>query len=159
MDNHQTPDYDAMFRASQTSAHPNESHTVLVKGAYEAEDVPPYTEQVIHPEVLNPDGRPIKPPHSKPSADTFGTVAAILGVVSFILIFLGMFLHFLMWMNVLVCLTGITFGIIALMKQAASRVFGILGIILCIFNLVVEVICIVISIIGSGISALFRLFA
>ncbi len=155
-----TQDYDAMFRASQKNNYPKPGqeqpsqeeplHQILKEGQYG------------NPDGTMPQPQPYEPPQIKQksglSPEYLGIISVIIGLVGFILIFVGMFLHFFMWLNILVLLTGIGFGIAALLKKAANRVFGIIGIILGIFNLLVQLICLIVVMIGSGISAAVRLF-
>ena len=86
-------------------------------------------------------------------------ISAIIGVVALVLVFLGMFVHFIMWLNILICLTGIGFAIAALIKRdTAGRIFAVIGTVLCIFDLIVQLICIIVVAISSGISAIIKLF-
>lgn len=153
------PDYDAMFRSSQQSKYPNPQHTALSQDA----PLPPHGQrapsenETAQPEVLDATGRPVRPP-SRVSAEVLGFVSVIIGVAAFILVFAGMFFHFLMWLNLLLCLTGIGFGAAALFKRSAGAVIGIIGVALCMFDLLAEVICMLIVAVTSGISAIFHLF-
>ena len=45
----------------------------------------------------------------------------------------------------------------ALLKDTAARVLGVIGIVACLFDLIVELICMIVVAVGSGISAIFRL--
>lgn len=155
------PDYDAMYRKSQnrsfsgddqsTESEPFE-HTYLQKGEY-----PRYENETVQPEVLDQNGRPLNSSRGI-SSDMLGIVSLIIAVVSFILIFVGMFAHFVLWLNILICLTGIGFGIAALLSKSSFRVFGIIGIIVAIFDLIVDLICMVVLAVSSGISAIYNIF-
>ncbi len=160
MDNNAKPDYDAMFRSSQQPKYPNPKHTALSQDA----PLPPHGQreqtqnEVLHGEVLDATGRPLQAPR-RVSAEALGFVSLIIGVAAFILIFVGMFFRFFMWLNILLCLTGIGFGIAALLKPSSgAKIIGIIGVGLCIFDLLAEVICMLIVAITAGISAIFHLF-
>ena len=159
-----TQDYDAMFRASQKNNYPKPGqeqpaqeeplHQILKQGEYGSSDgtMPqpqPYEPQPYEPQIKQKSGF---------SPEYLGIISIIIGIVGFILIFVGMFLHFFMWLNILILLTGIGFGIAALLKKALNRVFGIIGIVIGIFNLLVQLICMIVVLISSGISAAVNLF-
>lgn len=157
----QKQDFDAMFRESQISKFPKEnaSHEKRFdeqfRESYQKQSNP---KAPVTPEVLDSAGHPIKKPE-RVSGSVLGIVAAIIGVVAFILVFLGMFAHFIMWLNILICLTGIGFAIAALIKRdTAGRIFAVIGTVLCIFDLLVQLICMIVVIISSGISAIINLF-
>lgn len=155
-----TQDYDAMFRASQKNNFPKPGqeqpaqeeplHQILKEGQYG------------DPDGTMPQPQPYEPPKVKRqssfSPEYLGIISIIIGVVGFILIFVGMFLNFFMWLNILVLLTGIGFGIAALLKKALNRVFGIIGIVIGVFNLLVQLICLIVVMIKAGVSAAVNLF-
>ena len=153
-------DFDAMYRKSQNRSFSGDSqssenepfeHTYLQKGEY-----PRYENETVQPEVLDQNGQPLNKSRGF-SSDMLGIVSLIIAVVSFILIFVGMFAHFVLWLNILICLTGIGFGIAALLSKSSFRVFGIIGIIIAIFDLIVNLICMVILAVSSGISAIYNI--
>lgn len=152
-------DFDAMYRKSQKSSFSGDDqsaenepfeHKYLQKGEY-----PRYENETVQPEVLDQNGRPLNKPRGVSSV-TLGFVALILGITAFILIFVGMFAHFVLWINILVCLIGIGFGIAALLSRASSKALGIAGILIAIFDLLVNLICIIVTAVSSGISAIFN---
>lgn len=151
-------DYDAMFRQSQQNPfrkpEEQQAQTDLTLHRQQRKE---YRETVT-PEVLDATGRPMDR-HSRGglSPELCGVISLIIGAVSFILIFLGMFFHFFMWLNILLCVVGIGFGIAALLKNTAARILGIIGIVACLFDLIVELICMVVVAVSSGISAIFHL--
>ena len=159
MDN--KPDYDAMFTSSQNNpfAKPEEQrnqYDEMYRNSMQKSAKPKTPD---NPEVLDQGAQPylnMKKPAASP--ETLGLISLIIGIAAFVLIFVGMFLRAFLWLNVLLCLVGIGFGIAALMKNTLNRVFGIIGIILGIFDLLVNVICMIVLAIGSGISAIFHLF-
>lgn len=156
MDN--KPDYDAMFADSQKNpfakpdAEKNQYDEMYRQSMQKKQYKKPETTEEKEAPYLR-----MKQPSSY-SPEYLGFVSLIIGVAAFILIFIGMFLHFFMWLNIVICLTGIGFGIAALLKKTASRVLGIIGIILCVFDLLVQLICMIVVALGSGISAIFRAF-
>lgn len=151
-------DYDAMFRQSQQNPFrkPEEQQTqsdfMLQRQQREQH------RETVTPQVLDAAGRPVNDrSRSGLSPELCGIISLIIGAVSFILIFLGMFFHFFMWLNILLCLVGIGFGIAALLKNTAARILGIIGIVACLFDLLVELICMIVVAVSSGISAIFHL--
>lgn len=151
-------DYDAMFRQSQQNPFrkPEEQQAqtdFMLQQRQQREQ----RRETVTPEVLDATGRPVEKRSGGLSPVLCGVISLIIGAVSFILIFLGMFFHFLMWLNILFCLAGIGFGIAALLKDTAARVLGVIGIVACLFDLIVELICMIVVAVGSGISAIFRL--
>ena len=145
-------DYDAMFRQSQQNPFrkPEEQQArtdFMLQQRQQREQ----RRETVTPEVLDATGRPVEKRSGGLSPVLCGVISLIIGAVSFILIFLGMFFHFFMWLNILFCLAGIGFGI------AAARVLGVIGIVACLFDLIVELICMIVVAVGSGISAMFRL--
>lgn len=131
-------DYDAMFRQSQQNPFrkPEEQQT-------QSDFMLQRQQREQHRETVTPE--------------LCGIISLIIGAVSFILIFLGIFFHFFMWLNILLCLVGISFGIAALLKNTAARILGIIGIVACLFDLLVELICMIVVAVSSGISAIFHL--
>lgn len=157
----QERDYDAMFRESQLSKFPKENASQekrfdeQFRESYQKRSEP---KAPVTPEILDSTGRPIKKAERVPGS-VLGIISAIIGAVAFILVFLGMFVHFIMWLNILICLTGIGFAIAALIKRdTAGRIFAVIGTVLCIFDLLVQLICIIVVAISSGISAIIKLF-
>ena len=157
----QERDYDAMFRESQLSKFPKENASQekrfdeQFRESYQKQSKP---KAPVTPEVLDSTGRPIKKAE-RVSGNTLGIISVVIGVVAFVLVFLGMFVHLIMWLNILICLTGMGFAIAALIKRdTAGRIFAVLGIILGIFDLLVQLICMIVVVISSGISAIFHLF-
>lgn len=151
-------DYDAMFRKSQQNPfrkpekQQTQSDFMLQRQQREQH------RETVTPEVLDAAGRPVNDRRrSGLSPELCGIISLIIGAVSFILIFLGMFFHFFMWLNILLCLVGIGFGIAALLKNTAARILGIIGIVACLFDLLVELICMIVVAVSSGISAIFHL--
>lgn len=157
MDNNTPTDYDAMFRASQKRfSDPNKPDEEPEALRHERLKRP--AEEPVTPEVL--DSVPQQQRRlgsSGISPEITGIISVIIGVVAFILIFIGMFAHFIMWLNLLIILTGIGFGIAALIRKSVGRLFGIIGVVLGVFDLLVQLICMIIVIISSGVSALFKL--
>lgn len=101
-------DYDAMFRQSQQNPFrkPEEQQTqsdfMLQRQQREQH------RETVTPQVLDAAGRPVNDrSRSGLSPELCGIISLIIGAVSFILIFLGMFFHFFMWLNILLCLVGI----------------------------------------------------
>ena len=161
MDNNPKPDYDEMFRRSQITPYSNgrsesdQTFDSLYRQQYAKKEK---KRETVTPEVLDSDGRPINR-KTAVSGNVLGLISAVIGVVSFILIFLGLFFRFFMALNILLCLAGIGFGAAALMKKDnAGRLLAVAGIALCIFDLVVQLICTVVVAVSSGISAIFGLF-
>ena len=157
----QERDYDAMFRESQISKFPKENTSQekrfdeQFRESYQKHSKP---KAPVTPEILDSTGRPIKKAERVPGS-ILGIISAIIGAVAFVLVFLGMFVHFIMWLNILICLTGIGFAIEALIKRdTAGRIFAVIGIVLCIFDLLVQLICMIVVAISSGISAIINLF-
>ena len=131
----QERDYDAMFRESQEKRFDEQ-----FRESYQKRSEP---KAPVTPEILDSTGRPIKKAERVPGS-ILGMISAIIGVVALVLVFLGMFVHFIMWLNILICLTGIGFAIAALIKRdTAGRIFAVIGTVLCIFDLIVQLICII----------------
>lgn len=154
-------DFDAMFRESQISKFPKENASKekpfdkQFRESYQNRSKP---KAPVTPEVLDSTGHPIKKPE-RISGNILGIISAVIGVVALILVFLGMFVHFIMWLNILICLSGIGFAIAALIKRdTAGRIFAVIGIVFCIFDLLVQLICMIVVAISSGISAIINLF-
>jgi len=151
-------DYDAMFRQSQQNPFrkPEEQQAqneFMLQRRQQQEQ----QREAVTPEVLDSAGRPIDKQSRGISPELCGVISLIIGAVSFILIFLGMFFHFFMWLNILLCLVGVGFGVAALLKNAAARILGVIGIVACLFDLIVELICMIVVAVSSGISAIFHL--
>ena len=161
MDNNQIPDYDEMFRNSQINPYSNEQSDS--KQSFDALYRQQYAEkekkrESVTPEVLDSTGMPLKRKRSV-SGNALGLISSVIGVVSFILIFIGMFFNVFMALNILFCLVGIGFGIAALIKKdTAGQILAVAGMIVCVFDLLVQLICIIVVAVSSGISAIFGLF-
>ena len=157
----QKPDYDAMFRNSQASSFPK-NVPVSTNPSFDGQFREGYAKkqkdkQPVTPEVLDSTGRPMRQP-SRISGNMLGMVSVIMGVVAFVLVFIGMFAHFVMWLNIIICLAGVGFGVAALfMRQTAGRLFAAAGIALGIFDLLVQLICMIVVAVSSGVSAIFHL--
>ena len=159
MDN-QKPDFDAMFQKSQIVKFPKEGQGE--SSSFDEEFRQSYAKKKAdktpeNPEVLDSTGRPVNRNSQGISFDVLGIVSAIIGVLAFLLVFAGMFFHAFLWLNVLLCVAGVIVGVAALMKKSSARIFAVLGIILCIFTLAVNVICMAVVAIISGASAIFGL--
>ena len=158
MDNKQR-DFDEMFRDSQISKFPKEESQSSkfdeqFRQSYAKKNKDKTPE---NPEVLDSTGRPINQKNLKLRFEALGLISAIIGVIAFILVFVGMFIHVLLWINILLCIVGITLGAIAMFKKSAMRLFAGAGIILCLLTLVVNVICMIVVAIISGFAALTKL--
>lgn len=159
MDSNGKPDYDAMFRSSQQSKYPNPRHTALSQEAPPPHGQrAPSANETVQPEVLDATGHPLRRSGGV-SAGAAGLFAVIIGIVTFILLFVGMFLHIFMWLNLLLCLTGVGFGVAALLKKSPGRITGAFGVALCLFDLAAELICMLVTAISAGVSAIFHLVA
>ena len=145
-----------MYRNSQITRFPKNAPGDGPEAA--GENNSPPEAQAVTPEVLDSTGRPVKE-RAPVSGNILGLISAVVGIVAFILIFVGMFFHFVIALNIIICLFAVGFAIAALMKQdSAGKVFAAAGMILSIFDLLVQLICMIIIMISSGISAVFSLF-
>ncbi len=162
MDDRQDRDYDAMFAQSQINPFIKEDEA---KGeSYDAQFRKSYAKKEKgakkspeNPEVLDATGRPINPKRSGMSAHMMGLISLIIGGVALVMVFAGMFFHALLWLNLLLCIVGIGFGAASVFKNSLDRVPGILGILLCLFVLLVDIICLIITAVISGAAALIHL--
>lgn len=153
------PDYDAMFQQSQNN--PYSLQRSDGKPSFDEEFRRQYAKKEkkpVTPEVLDSNGRSLR---SKPqfSSAWLAPVSLVIGAVSFLLIFAGMFLHLLLWLNILFCLIGAGFAVAALLSKSGTRILGVFGLALNIFTLLVNVICLIIVMITSGVSAIFHLLS
>ena len=156
------PDYDALFEQSQQNrfAKPGDEQKTrfdtLYRQSYEKKRREKTPE---NPQVLDATGRPIRQPKKTLSPELCGVISIAAAVLALILVFLGMFFHLLLWLNILLCLVGIGFGVAAVIKGSVGRLFGIIGIAACLFMLLVTVICLIVTAVISGASALFKLMS
>ena len=74
-----------------------------------------------------------------------------------VLVFVGMYAHVVMFLNIVLCLVGVGFGIAALIGRASTRFLGIFGIAGCVLDILIQIICMIVVAITSGISAVFHL--
>lgn len=157
-------DYDAMFEQSQESKFPKPTSErgtrfdELYRQSY-AKKQKQKEKTPERPEVLDATGRPMRQSRRSLSPELCGIISMIIGGVALILVFLGMFFHLLLWLNILLCPVGIGFGIAAVIKNSLGRLFGIIGIALCLFMLIVNVVCLIVTAVISGVSALFQLMS
>ena len=149
-----------MYRNSQVNRFPNEDSArdkaagyKMVSGGANRQN------ETVTPEVLDSSGRPLNS-RARVSGNMLGLISVIIGVVAFILIFVGMFFHFVIALNIIFCLAALGFAIAALLKHdTVGKVFAVAGIAVGIFDLLVQLICMIIVLITSGISAIFSIFA
>lgn len=152
------PDYDAMFQNSQNNRY--SLQRTDGKPSFDEEFRSQYAkkEKPVTPEVLDSNGRPLRRKASL-SSDWLAPISLVIGAVSFFLIFAGMFLHALLWLNIPVSFIGAAFAVAALLSKSGTRILGIFGLALNIFTLLVNVICLVVVMITSGVSAIIHLFS
>ncbi len=156
------PDYDALFEQSQQNrfAKPGDEQKTrfdtLYRQSYEKKRREKTPE---NPQVLDATGRPIRQPKKTLSPELCGMISMITGGVAFVLVFVGMFFHLLLWLNLLICFAGAGFGAAAIIKGNVGRLFGIIGVVLCLFVLLVNFICLIITAVISGTSALFKIMS
>lgn len=158
------PDYDALFAQSQQSRFQKPSSEQgarfddLYRQGY-AKKQKQRGKSPVTPEVLDATGRPMRPARSGLSPELCGVISIAAAALALILVFVGMFFHLLLWLNILLCLVGIGFGVAAVIKGSVGRLFGIIGIAACLFMLLVTVICLIVTAVISGASALFKLMS
>ncbi len=135
MDNNQPRDYDAMFRQSQNNPYAKEDE--LRGESFDDRFRQSYAKSTPeNPEVLDRN-----------------SIAA----VGLVLVFAGMYAHVVMFLNIVLCLVGVGFGIAALIGRASTRFLGIFGITGCVLDILIQIICMIVVAITSGISAVFHL--
>ena len=84
-------------------------------------------------------------------------ISLIIAAVGLVLVFVGMYAHVVMFLNIVLCLVGVGFGIAALIGRASTRFLGIFGITGCVLDILIQIICMIVVAITSGISAVFHL--
>lgn len=148
-----------MYRNSQVNRFPKDGSAGDTAVGYEmVSGGAKQQNETVTPEVLDSSGRPLNS-RARVSGNMLGLISVIIGIVAFILIFVGMFFHFVIAVNIIFCLAALGFAIAALIKQeTAGKVFAVAGIAIGIFDLLVQLICMIIVLITSGISAIFNIF-
>ena len=155
MDNNQPRDYDAMFRQSQNNPYAKEDE--LRGESFDDRFRQSYAKSTPeNPKVLD---RNSVPPRRKSGvfSEMTAVISLIIAAVGLVLVFAGMYAHVVMFLNIVLCLVGVGFGIAALIGRASTRFLGIFGITGCVLDILIQIICMIVVAITSGISAVFHL--